>query len=149
ASEIDWLVQALQRNTDSGVAATISGVYGMGGVGKTELAYMVAQRLTAQFRHAQLLVELRGASSNPLTPEQVLETVIRAFEREAKLPNHLAELQGIYRSLLAGKRVLIVADDAKDAAQVRPLLPPPGCALLITSRQRFVLPGMYALDLDI
>ena len=144
AHEIDQLVLVL---TKRGSAATVSGVRGMGGIGKTELAYAAAQRLAHQFPDAQLLVELRGASTTPLTPEQALQTVIRAFEREAKLPNDLAQLKAIYTSLLTGKRVLILADDAKDAAQVRPLLPPAGCALLVTSRNRFVLPGMAALDL--
>lgn len=144
ADALDQIVQALCQ---TGGAATISGVRGMGGIGKTELAYAVAQRLTAHFPDAQLLVELRGASATPLSPVQALQTLIRAFEREAKLPNDLGQLQSIYRSLLTGKRVLILADDARDATQVRPMLPPHGCALLITSRQHFALPGMAALDL--
>jgi tetratricopeptide (TPR) repeat protein len=143
--EIDQLVQALSKT--SGVAAAISGVRGMGGVGKTELAYVLASRLKDIFTDAQLLVELRGASSKPLEPEQALQTVIRSFEREVKLPDDLSQLKGVYNSVLAGKRVLILADDAKDVTQVRPLMPPQGCALLVTSRNRFGLPGMAALDL--
>jgi tetratricopeptide (TPR) repeat protein len=145
--EIDQIVQHIQQAVARGAATSISGVRGMGGIGKTELAYAVAQRLAALFPDAQLLVELRGASSTPLAPAQALQTVIRAFEREARLPDDPGQLTGLYRSLLAGKRVLILADDAHDAAQVRPLLPPPGCALLVTSRNRFGLPGMAALDL--
>lgn len=145
--EIDQLVQALSKAATSGTAAAISGVRGMGGIGKTELAYVVANRLKDSFPDAQLVVELRGASSSPLTPEQALQTIIRAFEREAKLPDDLGKLKGVYNSMLAGKRALILADDAKDAAQVRSLLPPQGCALLVTSRNRFGLPGMVALDL--
>ena len=143
--EIDQLVSALMK-ADSSTAA-IACVRGLGGIGKTELAYTVAQSLAAHFPDAQLLVELRGASKDPLPPTQVLQTVIRAFEREAKLPDDLTQLQSIYRSLLNGKRVLILADDAKDAVQVRSLIPPPGCALLVTSRNRFSLPGMMAIDL--
>ncbi len=145
--EIDLLVQQLIAATGSGAAAAISGVRGMGGIGKTELAYAAAQQLLKHFPDAQLLIELRGAGANPLTPEAALQTVIRAFEREAKLPDDVTQLQALYRDKLTGKRAIILADDAKDAAQVRPLLPPPGCALLITSRNRFVLPGMAGLDL--
>ena len=58
----------------------------MGGIGKTELAYVVAQQLKDAFPDAQLLVELRGATSNPLPPAQAHQAVIQAFEREAKLP---------------------------------------------------------------
>jgi hypothetical protein len=92
------------------------------------------------FPDAQLLVELRGASSNPFTPELALQFVIHSFAPEMTLPNDLGHLQGLYRSLLSGKRVLILAVDAKDAPQIRPLLPPSGCGLLITSRNRFSLP---------
>jgi tetratricopeptide (TPR) repeat protein len=145
--EIEMLVQALSKAATSGTAAAISGVRGLGGIGKTELAYAAAGRLAAHFPDAQLLVELRGASSSPLSPQQALQTLIRAFEREAKLPDDLNELRNIYCSVLAGKRALILADDTRDAAQVRVLLPPAGCALLVTSRNRFMLPGMAALDL--
>jgi hypothetical protein len=125
AQEIDQLVTALRR---SGGAA-ISGLRGMGGIGKTELAYVVANQLKPLFPDAQLVVNLRGASTSSLSPEQALQTIIRAFQPEAKLPDELNELKGVYTSVLADKRALILADDAKDAAQVRPLLPPAGCAL--------------------
>ena len=148
AHELDQLVLTVSTAADNGGAAAISGVRGMGGIGKTELAYVAAQRLAVQFPDAQLLVELRGASTNPLSSEAALQTIIRSFEREEKLPDDLAQLKAIYTSLLTGKRVLILADDARDAAQVRPLLPPAGCVLLVTSRHRFSLPGMTALDLS-
>jgi tetratricopeptide (TPR) repeat protein len=145
--EIEMLVQVLSKAASGGASAAISGVRGMGGIGKTELAYTVAQRLAGHLPDAQLIVELRGASSSPLTPAQALHQVIRSFEREAQLPDELSQLQTLYRSGLSGKRALILADDALDAAQVRPLLPPQGCALLVTSRQRFSLPGMAMIDL--
>jgi tetratricopeptide (TPR) repeat protein len=146
--EIDQLVQALSKATKSSAAA-ISGARGMGGIGKSELAYAVAQRLTDTFPDAQLLLELRGASDNPLTPEQALQTIIRAFEPLAQLPADLNGLRSIYLSLLNGKRVLVLADDARDAKQVEALLPPSGCAMLLTSRQRFDLRGMKTVDLEI
>jgi tetratricopeptide (TPR) repeat protein len=147
-SEIDQLVQALSMAATSGVAA-ISGARGMGGIGKSELAFAVAQRLIDTFPDAQILLELRGAGDNPLTAEQALQTAIRAFEPVAQLPSDLTVLGPLYRSLLSGKRVLVLADDARDAKQVEALLPPPGCALLLTSRQHFPLPGMETVDLGI
>jgi predicted ATPase len=142
--EVEQLVQALSQPAAGSATAAIGQIRGMGGIGKTELASIVAQRLMAHFPDAQLLVELRGASNDPLSPEQALQALVRAFEREANLPDDLSRLQTIYRSLLANKRVLILADDARDAAQVRPLLPPPGSALLVISRNRFLLPGIRA-----
>jgi tetratricopeptide (TPR) repeat protein len=141
------LVTAL-RTAPGCQAAAISGVRGMGGIGKTELAYAVAAQLGADYPDAQLVLELRGASHAPLSPAQALQRVIGAFRPAEKLPEELGALQAIYRSVLAGLRVLILADDAKDAAQVRPLLPPVGCALLVTSRQRLLLDGMMVFDLE-
>jgi tetratricopeptide (TPR) repeat protein len=146
-AEIRNLVKAISKAAKRGVA--ISGTRGLGGMGKTQLALAVAQRLKATYPDAQLIIELRGARDNPLTPEQALQTTIRAFEPLAQLPDNLGELRSTYLTLLYGKRVLILADDARDAKQVEPLLPPSGCALLLTSRQRFSLPGMQTLDLDV
>jgi NB-ARC domain len=143
--EIGQLVTALSKA--GGAAAAISGVRGLGGIGKSELAYIVAHQLRDSFPDAQILVELRGASSSLLTPELALQFIIHSFTPETTLPDDLSQLQGLYRSILSGKRVLILADDAKDAVQIRRLLPPSGCALLVTSRNHFSLPGMMALDL--
>ncbi len=79
---------------------------------------------------------------------EALAAVICRFEPDARLPEDAGQLQAIYLSLLHEKKVLVLADNARDAAQVRPLLPPPGCLLLVTSRTRFTLPGLAAIDLD-
>lgn len=120
----------------------------MAGIGKTELAYVVAHRVRALFPDAQLVLALAGTGSIALTPEQALQRVLRVFMPQAKLPDALPDLQALYCAQLYGKRVLILADDASDAAQVRPLLPPAGSALLITSRRRFVLPAMHTINLE-
>jgi hypothetical protein len=148
ADEIAQLVATLTQ-ASGGVAAAISGVAGMGGIGKTELAIRVGNAVRDQFPDGQVVLTLLGtySASERLRPAQVLAAAIRPFAPDRKLPDEETELLGLYRSVLHGKRVLIVADDAHDAAQVRPLLPPPGCALLITSRVQFALEGMQALDL--
>lgn len=148
AAVIARLMTTLQAAAHDGAVAAISGVQGMGGIGKTELAYLVAARLIDAFPSAQIVIDLRGTSAMPLPPEQALQQVIQVFAPDEKLPTDLPTLQGRYRSALHDRRALILADDAHDAAQVRPLLPPPGCALLITSRMRFSLPGMAIVDLD-
>jgi hypothetical protein len=146
--EIDQLVQMVNHAVEKGAVAVISGVRGMGGIGKTELALSAAQRLAQNFPDGQVLIELRGGSQTPLPSELALQTVIRTLEPLTHLSDDLVELKIVYQQILTGKHVLILADDARDASQVRPLLPPAGCALLITSRQRFTLPGMTALDLE-
>jgi hypothetical protein len=92
AQEIDELTHAL---TAGNAAAAISGLRGMGGIGKTELALLVAHQIKEHFPDAQIVVELFGAS-NPVSPEVALQSVIRAFEPQAKLPDDLPALKQLY-----------------------------------------------------
>ncbi|HKP81360.1 MAG TPA: tetratricopeptide repeat protein [Pyrinomonadaceae bacterium] len=143
--EIDTLIKALR----SGSRACITGISGMGGIGKTELALLVAQHLSADYPDAQFFLNLQGTDTNPRPPHEVMGNCIRAFlGPEASLPEDLDQLSQIYRSQLSGKRVLLLLDNALDSAQVRPLIPPTGCALLVTSRQALTLPGMTSLTLN-
>jgi hypothetical protein len=117
----------------------------MGGVGKTELAHAVAQRVAACFPGGQILIEMKGAT-NPLPTDIALQMILRTMGYPGEFPHEISLLQQLYRSTLQGRRVLVIADDAKDATQVKSLMPPYGCALLITSRLRFTLPGMKQID---
>ncbi len=120
---------------------------GMGGVGKTTLAVVIANRLQDMFPDGRLMLNLRGTSEAPLSTTQALQQVIHNFTPDTQLPDDLEKLQRHYRSVLHSKRVLILADDVANATQVRPLIPPAGSALLFTSRMRFALPGMVTIDL--
>ncbi len=146
AEEIEQLAQALRRAAD-GQHAAVCAVQGMAGVGKTELAHVIAQRLRTLFPDAQLLLPLQGSSGRPLPVEQALRRLIHSFAPDQRLPEDAESLEQHYRATLHGRRVLILADDALDAPHVRPLLPPPGSALIVTSRLCFALPGMKTLTL--
>jgi len=133
--------------------AVISGVRGMGGVGKTELAKMAIKRLKGQFPDGQIFFNLRGVRDDeevqPATPAEALQHVIQAFRPDVKLPDAVDQLQSFYHSVLEGKRVLLLMDNALDAGQLAPLAPPPdGCALIVTSRYHISLPDMSKVDLD-
>ena len=133
--------------------ATITGLRGMGGVGKTALALVLADKIKSQFPDGQIFVDMRGTSNNPelppLTPAEAMAQVIRAYNPVDRLPENSNELRGLYLSILAGKRALLLLDNAANGEQVEPLLPPAGCAVLITSRIKFALPGLAEKDLDI
>jgi tetratricopeptide (TPR) repeat protein len=117
----------------------------MGGIGKTELALYVADQLRDAYPDAQLFVDMRGTDERPRDPADALADCIRAFAGpEQRLPESLDDLTRLYRDTLTGKRALVLLDNASDAPQVRPLLPPAGSALLVTSRDAIPLPGMKA-----
>ena len=120
---------------------TISGLQGMGGMGKTALALVLAERLKERFPDAQFYLDLKGVDKQPLTAAEPLTHVIRAYHPTTQLPENEAELHGLYHSVLHGQRALLLMDNAADKWQVEPLLPPFSCFLLITSRQHFTLPG--------
>jgi len=129
----------------------ISLVAGMGGIGKSALAVHVANRCRKEFPDGQVYVELRGATE-PRDPAEVLAEVLGALGIPAStLPAQTQARSALYRSALAGRRLLLVLDDARDAAQVRPLLPgAEGCAVLISSRSRLAtLTGATRYDLDV
>ncbi|MEU5259558.1 BTAD domain-containing putative transcriptional regulator [Amycolatopsis sp. NPDC021455] len=131
-------------------------ISGPGGIGKTALAVHWAHRMAGRFPDGQLFVDLRGyASTSPISKTQALTLCLRALGVSAlQVPVTLDEQVVLYRTLLAGRRVLVVLDNAADADQVRPLLPPnPGCAALVTSRGDLrgltVLNDARALALDV
>jgi hypothetical protein len=132
-----------------GQGVTISGMQGLGGVGKTALALVLAERIKPRYPDAQFYLDLQGASDHPLSTEDAMRHVIRAYHPAARLPESLAELAAIYRSVLHGQRALLLMDNAASRQQVEPLIPPDkNCALLVTSRRQFALPGMHARNLD-
>jgi DNA-binding SARP family transcriptional activator len=133
-------------------ATTVAAVAGIGGVGKTTLVVGVAHAVREHFPDGQLYVDLQGATRTPTHPEEVLGSFLRALGTpDDSIPQGAAERSALYRSLLDSRRVLILLDNARDAAQVRPLLPgTDGCATLVTSRHRMVdLAGARLFDLDV
>jgi DNA-binding SARP family transcriptional activator len=135
-----------------GRVMAVSALAGIGGVGKTTLAVHVAHQARTAFPDGQLYVDLQGAGARAADPETVLGSFLRALgTADSAIPDSLEERAALYRSVLDGRRVLVLLDNARDAAQIRPLLPgTEGCAALITSRVRMVdLAGAHLVDLDV
>ncbi len=125
----------------------IAVITGTAGGGKTALAVRWAHRVRDHFPGGQLFVNLRGyGAGSPIAPEQALEEFLRALEVPAeRIPAGLEARAALYRSLLDGRRVLIVLDNANTAEQVRPLLPGSStCRVVVTSRSR--LSGLIVRD---
>jgi hypothetical protein len=136
-------------------APVICVVAGKAGVGKSALAVHVAHQLVADFPDGQLYASLRGGAdpeTSPLDPAEVLGRFLRALGANGDaIPSGVEERAGLYRSRLAGRRVLVVLDDAAGEAQVRPLLPGgASAAVLVTSRVPLTaLEGARLVHLDV
>ena len=147
AAHLRRLDELMAEREDAPKALVITSIAGTAGVGKTALAVHWAHRVRHQFPDGQLYVNLLGhAQSPPLHPEQALGQFLRALGVPAELvPAGVAEASGMYRSLVADKRMLVVLDNAASPDQVRPLLPASaGCLVVVTSRDR--LDGLVAKD---
>ncbi|MFF5534128.1 BTAD domain-containing putative transcriptional regulator [Streptomyces cinerochromogenes] len=153
SSFVSELTEVLSSASEAeGRVMAVSALAGIGGVGKTTLAVHVAHRARSAFPDGQLYVDLQGAGPRPAEPETVLGSFLRALgTADAAIPDSLEERAALYRSVLDGRRVLVLLDNAKDAAQVRPLLPGrEGCAALVTARVRMLdLAGAHLVDLDV
>ncbi|MER5772303.1 tetratricopeptide repeat protein, partial [Streptomyces sp. NPDC001985] len=138
--------------TSEGSVMAVSALAGIGGVGKTTLALEVAHEARPHFPDGQLYADLRGTGSRAAEPAAVLGSFLRALGTgDSAIPDSPEERAALYRSTLDGRRVLVLLDNARDAAQVRPLLPgAPGCATVVTSRARMVdLASAHLVDLDV
>jgi DNA-binding SARP family transcriptional activator/tetratricopeptide (TPR) repeat protein len=133
---------------EPGGAVVISAVGGMAGVGKTALAVHWARQVAGRFPDGQLYVNLRGfdAEGAPVTADEVTGWFLAALGVPPfRIPTDAQARCGLYRSVLTGRRVLIVLDNARDANQVRPLLPgSAGCLVIVTSRS--TLTGLAAAE---
>jgi DNA-binding SARP family transcriptional activator/tetratricopeptide (TPR) repeat protein len=132
-------------------------IHGTAGIGKTTLALHFAHQAAGQFPDGQLYVNLRGfdPAGSPVTAEEALRLLLDALSvPAARVPAGLDAQAGLYRSLLAGQRMLVLLDNARDAEQVRPLLPAsPGCLVIVTSRHQLTslvaVEGAFPLTLDV
>ncbi len=147
AEQLKALDELVSHATDGDGRGAVWVLTGPAGVGKTTLAVHWAHRVADRFPGGQLYVNLRGfgPEGTPVTAAEALRGLLRAMGvLSAQIPESLDAQAALYRSMLAGKRMLVLIDNAADAAQVRPLLPGPGCAVLVTSRSQ--LTGLVAME---
>jgi tetratricopeptide (TPR) repeat protein len=138
--ELEQLTQMLDAAAPDEDAAAILAIDGTAGVGKTTLALRWANHVAPRFPDGQLYVNLRGhdPSGAPMAPAEAVRGFLDTFGVPADRVPVGADAQArLYRSLLSGKRMLVMLDNARDVGQIRPILPGAGgCVVLITSRRR-------------
>jgi len=130
-AEVAWL---LLREPSGAVPVVV--ISGPGGIGKTALAVRAAHEVVARYPDGQLYAELRGTADGGVDTGEVLAQFLRAFG-VPRVPETKQERLTAYRTLLSGRRVLVVLDDASDGDQVNDLIPAnPRCGVVVTARQR-------------
>lgn len=147
-ASLDAMLPALLPEQDAGGVGVIAAIAGTAGVGKSALALHWAHRVRERFPDGQLYVNLRGFDPDrpAMDPDQALRGLLEALGvQPERIPRDRDAKAGLYRSLLSGNRVLVVLDNARDAEQVRPLLPgSPASLTVVTSRNQ--LTGLIAAE---
>ena len=157
ADELMGLAALLDQPPGPAGTGMVVALTGTAGVGKTTLAVRWAYQIAARFPDGQLFINLRGfdLSGTPAQPDEVIRGFLEALQvRSADLPTSPAAQAGLYRSLTALRSILVVLDNARDADQVRPLLPGGrSCLVIVTSRNQLpglaVAEGAYPVDIDV
>lgn len=145
--DLEFLDSILDRHGELSETVVISTISGTAGVGKTSLAVHWAHRVKNRFPDGQLHINLRGYDPGPpVTADQALERFLRALGiAPGAIPEETEARSALFRSLLSGRRMLLVLDNAATVGQVRPLLPgSASCMVVVTSRDR--LSGLVARD---
>lgn len=150
SDQLTRVTDELLRPSSAGGGPVVLAVTGMGGVGKTSLALEAAHSVTAHYPDGQLYLNLQGFGTGaPVSALQALQHLITSLGGDSdRVGTDIAAAVGVYRSLIAKRRILVVIDNVADSDVVRLLLPTtPGAAVLITSRLVLVLPGAIQVEL--
>ncbi|MGK5683922.1 BTAD domain-containing putative transcriptional regulator [Actinoplanes sp. URMC 104] len=131
-AEVDRLCRVL---TEEG-GTPVAGITGLGGSGKTTVAVHVAHLLTDHFPDGRIYLDLRARTGRAVSAHEALGSLLRSIRPDSSLPGTTAERSTLWRTLTAGRRMLVVLDDADSSEQVEPLVP--ACAVMVTAGRRLL-----------
>jgi tetratricopeptide (TPR) repeat protein len=126
----------------------VVGINGFSGVGKTCLAITMIGKLTPQFPGKCLFIDMRGENSNPPSAEDIMRRIILKFHPSQALPSDNKKLAKLYRAALKAHKGILILDDAANADQVKPLIPPPSWLLMFTSTKPILIPKVNSINLE-
>lgn len=138
-----WCRESVTRQS-----ASVLGLAGAPGMGKTTLAQALVAQIAGNFPNGQLLVDVRGGHENPLSGRAALQEVIRALKTTLYPPDSLTELRNLYLTVLTGLHVVIVVENVMNRDQVDYLVPPPGNLLILVGRTRVLLDGIRPVPVE-
>ena len=151
-AQVESIISALRPSESAAAGQTpVAVVCGSGGIGKTTLAVHAAHQLADQYPDGALYVDLRGVDENPRDPADVLAGWLTALGVAAgAIPPSLEERANSFRGLVRDRTLLVLLDNARDAAQIRPLLPATGRgAVIVTSRAQLAhVPAVLRITLE-
>ncbi len=126
----------------------IVGISGFSGVGKTCLAITMIGKLSPQFPGNCLFVDMQSDNPNPPSAEDIMRRIILKFHPSQTLPSDNKKLAKLYRAALKAHKGILILDDASNADQVKPLIPPPSWLLMFTSTKPILIPKMTSINLE-
>ncbi|MCH8157196.1 MAG: tetratricopeptide repeat protein, partial [Nitrospinae bacterium] len=126
------------------------GLYGKSGIGKTTFGAFIAQRLAPHYPNAQIYIDLKGNDPKPVSASAAMAKILTVFHPTKPPPQEKSELESLYRSTIAGERILLFLDNASSSNQVNLLLPEKGTGLTIfTSRKILNVSDSETIKLDV